>query len=202
LSLGSALHAERESKVKKRKASGGIMNEMNKTKVGWKQKIISEMIEYWLNVVYLVFFFSLFTWYRRLILAQYQISYMSYGVSIIEALVLAKVILIGNVLRLDRGLEDKPLIVPTLYKSAVFSLFVGLFSVLEQMTVSWLRGKGLAEGFEELMNKGKYELLARCLVVFCAFIPFFAFKELGRVMGKGKLQKLFFPVFRKKLENL
>jgi len=46
-------------------------------------------------------------------LAEYQIAYLHYGVSVVEALVLAKVILIGEALRLGRGLEDKPLIVPT-----------------------------------------------------------------------------------------
>jgi len=39
---------------------------------------------------------------------------------VLEALVLAKVILIGDVLRLGRRFEDKPLIVPTLYKTVVF----------------------------------------------------------------------------------
>jgi len=30
---------------------------------------------------------------------------------------------------------------------------------------------------------GRYELLAQCLVMFCAFVPFFAFKELEEMMG-------------------
>jgi hypothetical protein len=168
------------------------MSDTNKAKAGWKQKIISEMIKYWLIVVYLACFFGLFTWYRRFILAEYQISYVNYGVSLLEALVLAKVILIGDVLRLGRGLEDRPLIVPTLHKAVVFSLWVGVFSVLEHTIGGLLRGQGLAGGFEELMSKGKYELLARCLVTFVAFIPFFAFKELDRVLGEDKMRTLFF----------
>ena len=35
-----------------------------------KQKFIREMVDYWLNVVYLTVFFGLFTWYRRLVLAE------------------------------------------------------------------------------------------------------------------------------------
>ena len=45
--------------------------------------------------------------------------------------VLAKVIMVGDILRLGRGLEQKPLIVPTLHRTVVFSVWVGLFSVLE-----------------------------------------------------------------------
>ena len=33
--------------------------------------------------------------------------------------------------------------------------------------------------------------LARCLITFVAFIPFFAFKELGRVLGEDKIRTLF-----------
>ena len=80
---------------------------------GWKVTLTAELIDYWIVVLYLACFFAVFTWYRRLILAEYQIAYLHYGVSVVEALVLAKVILIGEGLRLGRGLEDKPLIVPT-----------------------------------------------------------------------------------------
>ena len=80
----------------------------------WKQKLVTELIDSWIVVVYLASFFGLFTWYRRFILAEYHISSVHYGVSLMEALVLAKGILIGDVLRLGRGLDDKPLMVPTL----------------------------------------------------------------------------------------
>jgi hypothetical protein len=50
-------------------------------------------------------------------------GYTHDGVARIEALILSKVIMIGNVLRLGRGLEDKPLIFPTIYKALVFTVF-------------------------------------------------------------------------------
>jgi len=74
-----------------------------------------------------------------LVLAEYQITYVRYGLSVLEALVLAKVILIGDVLRLGRRFEDKPLIVPTLYKTVVFTLWVAAFSFLEHTIEGLLR---------------------------------------------------------------
>jgi hypothetical protein len=168
------------------------MNDTPKAQAGWKQKFVSELIEYWIVVVYLACFFGVFTWQRRFILAEYHISYGHYWVSVLEALVLAKVILIGDMMRLGRRFDDKPLMVPTLYKAVVFSLWVGVFSVLEHTIGGLLRGPGLAGGIAELRSTGKYELLARCLITFVAFIPFFAFKELGRVLGEDKIRTLFF----------
>src|SRR5208283_4026979 len=107
------------------------MNDSKKDKAGLKQKIAHEMFDYFINFVYLAFFFVMFTSYRRLILAEYQISYLHYGISIIQAMILAKVVMVGDILRLGRRLENKPLIFPTLYKAIVFCIWVGVFGVLE-----------------------------------------------------------------------
>ena len=150
------------------------------------------MVEYWINVAYLTLVFAAFTQYRRFVLAAYDITYTNYGVALIEALILAKVIMIGAVFRLGRGLEQKPLIYPTLLKTVVFSLFVGVFTLIEHGIKGLWRGKGLAGGLVDLLGKGHHELLAGCLVTFVAFIPFFAFRELGRVLGEDKIRVLFF----------
>ncbi len=169
-----------------------MMTNANKKKIGWKQKIVHEAIEYWINFIYLGFFFGVFTWYRRLILAEYQISYLHYGIGLIEAAVLAKLIMVGDVLHLGRRLEGMPLIFPTLYKAVVFSLWVVVFKVLEYMIGGLVRGKGLAGGLDELMSKDWHELLAGCLVMFFAFIPLFAYREIGRVLGPDKIRALLF----------
>ena len=167
------------------------MSDTKTKKADRKQKLIHEMTEYWINFVYLALFFGVFITYRRLILAEYQIVYGDYGIALIKALILAKVIMLGDFLRLDRRLEDRPLIFPTLYKALMFTLWVVLFSILEATASSLLHGKGLKGGLIELADKGWYELLAGCLVVFVAFIPFFAFRELGRVLGEGRLRDFF-----------
>lgn len=168
------------------------MDDTNKKKAGWKQKVIHEMIEYYFNFLYMAFFLVAFTWYRRLILAEYHILYTNYWFPLIEAAVLAKVIMVGDILHLGRGLEHKPLILPTLYRTVVFSVWVGFFSVLEHTVRGLLQGKGLTGGFFELESQDWHELVAKCLMTFFAFIPFFGIKELGLVLGEGKIHALFF----------
>jgi hypothetical protein len=167
------------------------MHDVDTQPAGWKQKIIHEVIEYWITFGYLAFFLVAFIWYRRLILAAYQVQYTNYWFPLIEAAVLAKVIMVGDLLRVGRGLEHKPLILPTLYRTGIFSVWVGVFNVLEATVRGLLHGQGLLGGVEEIASKGRYELLAGCVMMFVAFIPFFALKELERVLGKGKLRALF-----------
>jgi len=84
------------------------------------------------------------------------------------------------------------LIYPTLYKTLVFTLFVGVFTLIEHAIKGLWSGKGLMGGLVDFLEKGPYELLANSLIVFVAFIPFFAVKELGRVLGEEKIRGLFF----------
>ena len=158
----------------------------------WKEKLIGELIRYFITAGYLAFFLGAFAWYRRFVLAEYKISYFNYGTALIEALILAKVIWLGEILRLGRKHEDKPLIYPTLNKALTFSIFVGVFAIIEHMIGGVVHGVGVKGGLAKLWGEGKFELFARCLVTFFAFVPFFAFKELARVMGEGKMRRLFF----------
>jgi hypothetical protein len=173
------------------------MTTPDKKKWDWKKKIFHEMVEFWVNFCYLALAFAAFTWYRRLVLAAHDIIYENYWIAVIEALILAKVIMIGAVFRLGQGLEEKPLIYPTLYKTFVFTLFVVVFTLIEHMIKGLWEGKGIMGGLADFFGKGSHELLAGCLVLFVSFIPFFALKELGRVLEKDKLRDLF---FRKRLD--
>lgn len=159
--------------------------------VGWRQSIVHELIEYCIDFGYLAFFFAAFVWYRRLILDEYRIVYTHYWFPLIQAAVLAKVIMLGDFLRLGRRLGQKPLIVTILFRTVIFILWVAMFRLFEATVRGLLNGSGLTAGFNEIANEGRYELLAGCVVIFVAFIPFFAFKELEQAVGAEKLRALF-----------
>jgi hypothetical protein len=169
-----------------------IVSNATAPRARWKSRVIRELAEYGTNAIYFALVFAAFTWYRRLILAEYHITYLHYGLNVVEALILAKIVMIGNVLGLGRRLRDKSLIVPTLYQSFVFSLWVVFFGVLEYTLVGWLHGQGWTGGVRELAGQGADELLGRALIMFFAFIPFFAFREMERVLGEGTIWALFF----------
>ncbi len=168
------------------------MSKPETKKRSWKDMLLHEMAEYWLNFIYLALVFAAFTWYRRFVLAAYDITYTNYWVAVIEALILAKVIMIGAVFRLGRALERRPLIYSTLYKAVVFTLFVIAFTVAEHAVKGLLSGKGLTGGVVELYRERFHELLAGSVVIFVALIPYFALRELSEVMGGEKIRALFF----------
>ena len=142
--------------------------------------------------LFLFLFLGAFAAYRRLVLEEHGIAYAQYGFAAVEALVLAKVLLIGRMMHLGRRFQDQPLVVSTLYQTLVFSLFVLAFSVLEHIVLGLAHGEGVAASVRAVASAGKLEILARVVVILIALIPFFALSEIDRVLGEGSLAALFF----------
>ena len=159
---------------------------------GLKERALEELKVYWIITLYLWLFLGLFTVYRRLVLAETGTVYLHYGFALVEAMIIGKVVLIGKMFGFSRRFEDRALIVPVIYKSALFGLLVLLFGVIEHLVAGWLHKQGLIGGLREIADLGVYELAARVLMMMVAFVPFFAFSELGRVLGVTRLAAMFF----------
>ena len=157
-----------------------------------KQKLKHELHLYIFYTLFLFVFFCAFNLYRRLILMEYPISQLHYGYAFIESLILAKIILLGQTFGLGERFDNKPLIIPTVYKTIVFTLFVMAFGVLEHFLMGFVHHESAKVLYHKLFERGIYEILARDLVMLFVFILFFALLEIDRVMGEGKLFALFF----------
>ncbi len=168
----------------------------HETPRGWKPKVIQQLRGYWLIVAYLTLVFAAFTQYRRLVLAIHGIEYGNYLIGLVKAIVLGKVLMLGDALRLARGMDRRPLIYPTLYKTVVFTLFLLGFTVLEDGIRGLWKGDGFIGGIRELFSTGLHELVGSLLVMFVSLIPFFAFRELSRLLGPGELAGVFFSASR------
>ena len=162
-----------------------------------KQRALDELKTYWVITLYLWLFLGSFAAYRKLILAETGVTYVHFGLALVQALIIAKVVLIGRVFGFSRRFEDGPLIWPVLYKSVLFALLVMAFGVIEHLVEGWIRHKGALDGLREIAAIGADEIAARMLTLTVAFVPFFGFWELGRVLGMPKLVDLFFSRTRR-----
>jgi hypothetical protein len=154
-----------------------------------QEKAKREMKAYIAITIYLGFFFCALSTYHTLILRKYNIEYLDYTFALVNALVIAKVILIGEMFGLGKELESKPLYVSILYKTFVFGLLVFAFHIVEEFIKRVIHHE---PGGTVLHNLKPEETLAKTIVIVCAFIPLFAFREVGRVLGEDRLHALFF----------
>jgi hypothetical protein len=165
---------------------------MNTPRANLKSKALHEAKKFFWIFIYLWLCFALFVLYKSLILAEHHIDYTGYGFALVKALVLGKVILVAEGLHLAQRHKEKPLIYPTLYQSFVFFVLLVLFSMLEHIVRGFFAHKPITESLSEIGGGSLPAILAEALVMFVVLVPFFAFREIGRVLGENKLYHLFF----------
>ena len=165
---------------------------MDTSKPTLKQKAEHELKEFFWIALYLWVILILFQLYRSVLLAEEHISVAHQGFAIINALALAKVLLVAKALHLGEWIEDWPLIYPTLLKSALFTIVLACFKILEEAGLGMYHGKSFQQSIAELGGGNLSGILCLSLIMFVTLIPFFVVTELQGVLGEGKLTQLFF----------
>jgi hypothetical protein len=154
-------------------------------------KAVHELKEYLFVSFYLWVFQAMFVQYKSLVLAQQHIDFAANGVAIVNALVLGKFLLIARAFHPGRRAENAPLIYPTLLKSVMLAVVVGMLKILEEIIVGHFHGKSVAESVADLGGGSGKAILVMTVILFVVLIPLTAFGEVGRVVGEDKLRALF-----------
>jgi len=167
------------------------MSAENSQQTSLKQKAVHEAKEITYVFLYLAAFLCALATYSMLLLEKFEISYFTYGAALLNALIITKIILIGEAVHFGKKHEAKPLFYSCVYKAFVYGVLVFAFHVVEEVIKRLIHGKDIVGAFREVRID---DLLARSVIIFLTFIPFFAFRELGRVMGPDKLRDVFFRI--------
>ncbi len=151
--------------------------------------------------VYLFIMFGLMVVHESMVLAQHQINYVAHGVAVINALVMAKVMLVAEDLHVGRRFEERPLAISVLFKSVVFAAVFICFRIVEDVVIGLFHGKTVAESVPGFGGGGLAGILSTACLTTFALMPFFAFTEVGRVIGEAKLRALFLTRGAKSVEQ-
>ena len=156
-----------------------------------KQRAYHELKEFLVRFVYLWLFLAMFIVYKSIVLAEHGIEFASHGAAALNALVLAKFMLMVKSFLLSKQADDLPLIYPTLLKSAIFALALMGLKILEEATVGYFHGMSFARSIADVGGGSWKAILVFTGILFVVVIPLTAFGELQRVLGKNKVTDLF-----------
>jgi len=159
-------------------------------KPGMKSKLAHELREMAWIFLYMAVFLCALATYSTLLLREFHVSYFVYGTALLNALILSKIILIGEYFKLGRKHEGKPLLHAAVLKAFPFAVLMAVFHVIEEVIKHLVHGHSVEDALHELTTGRLTEILARNLVFFCALVPFFAGRELRRVLGEEKFSAL------------
>lgn len=168
------------------------MTRTPEAKAATKHKLVLEGKKLLAIAAYLFLLMSAMDIYKASILGQPVVVGFRLGYNGLEALLFAKVVLIGDLLDLGERFRGYPAIVPTIAKSITFSLFVAAFSVLEVVIEHLFHHSGLSAALDAVAQMNWWAMGLHVGMMFFFFIPLFATWELARVYGIENFIDMFF----------
>lgn len=156
---------------------------------------MNELKRYAAIAVYLWVLFSMFEIHRYAVLrtVDHRASVSGYriGFAAVNALIMGKVILIGEALHLgERRFGEKRVIYFVLFKSVMFALFVICCNIVEGVIVGLIHGTSIVASIPQMGGGGLEGMALFGIMAAIVLIPFFLFTEVQRLLGKDTLHSL------------
>jgi hypothetical protein len=160
------------------------------SKPSLRARLGGELKKFLVFFAYLWLVFFVMYLHEWSVLASKQISFAFYGLAFVNALILAKIMLIAEAFGFATRLDDKPLIYPILFKAVAFTALLMLAYVAEEIAVGLFHGKSAAESVPEIGGGGVIGPLSIGVIMCIALLPFFAFREIARTVGPAEFRAL------------
>jgi GYF domain 2 len=155
-----------------------------------KTRFYDELKKFLILFAYLWLVFLVFFVHEWIVLASNHIGFRFYGLAAINALVLAKIMLIAEGMRFAERFHSKPLIVPIAYKSVMFSALLVAAYIAEEIVIGLFHGKNVAESFPQIGGGGLTGTMCVALLLCVALVPFFTLREIAGAIGEAKFRSL------------
>jgi len=157
-----------------------------------KERAVSEFRQFLVMFAYLWAVFGLFVLNEAVILRKTEINFVSQGFALLNAAILAKVMLVAEALKFGRRFDHLPLAVPIAYKSALFAVLFIVFHGLEEIVVAMISSKPVADSFPAIGGGTWTGVVFIWAIMAVSLLPFFALRAIGQLIGEGRLWALMF----------
>jgi len=155
------------------------------------KRVADELKEFAIIAVYLYICFTAILYLKASILRAHNIEFAPFGFAAVKALICAKFVSLGHIFHVGDRFKSLPLIWPTLYKSAVFLVFLIILNALEETIVGLIHHRAVAESLAEFGGGTLDQLIATSILGLLILVPFFAFRTLGELLGEQNLVRVF-----------
>jgi hypothetical protein len=137
-----------------------------------------EIFEYLAISAYLWVCFGALVIYKTAVLRSVGVEIAPMGLALVKALISAKFIMILQALKLgDRADRKEIPFAAILRKAAVFTIFLIILTIIEELVVGHLHGKGSGEILEDMAGGTVPQAFSIGVLLFLIMIPFFAFRD-------------------------
>ena len=173
-------------------ANGNAESSITAQRHGFRQRFVEEFRRVAVMFVYLWLMFGLFVLNERVILGQRGISFEMQGFALLNALILAKVMMVADYFNAGAWLRRHPLIYRILFDALFLTAVFLCVHILEKVITGLWRGESVAASVPAIGGGGLAGAVCVALILFVSLIPFFGFRSISRELGAAKFNALLF----------
>lgn len=155
-----------------------------------KHRLVHEVERYLIMFLYLWVLLGLFVLNEAVTLQEHRIPFAAHGFALINALVLAKVMLIAEDLNLGARLQPRPLIYPIVTEALLLTVLFIVFHFIEHIVIGLFEHEGLQASVPSIGGGGVRGVVLVGLILFFSLIPFFAFRRVTREIGVERMREM------------
>ncbi len=157
------------------------------------QKVVKEIKEILSMTLYFLFFLGLLVILKKLILEDYQIEFAGLSTAIIGALVMAKVVLLMELIPRGRWVRRQSAIVDSLLRTILYTIGVLVVMLLEKAFESRHEEGGFGPALQHVFrNRDIYQVWAGTIVVGFSLFGYNLMSVMRKYIGKHQLTNLYF----------
>lgn len=161
-----------------------------KAKESKSERLKTELVKLFWTFLYLFILFGSLVLFRAVLLEREGASIdLRYGFAALNALIFAKVVLIGDWIGVGKRVEGRPLLWSVLFKAAAFGALFVVFHFLEEGIGGLIHGKAWGNGIAEAVHQYRAALVS-ALLFSVALVPFFALREMAHALGSARTRAL------------
>lgn len=159
------------------------------TRTTLRARIVHEMQHYLILFLYLWALFGLFVLDESLVERSHGNAFVFQGFAVLNAFVLAKVMLVAEHVDLTGWLRRRALAWTILFEAALCTFLFMLVHVLERVLAHALH-RGDAAGTPVFGSGGLSGVLIVAAIAFVSLLPFFTFKRVARAVGPERMRAI------------
>jgi len=137
--------------------------------------------------------FLLFMLLKKSMLAAYNIEFHAFGIALIGALIIAKVVLLVDLLPVTKRMDNHSNIYSVIYRSLIYLFGYLIFTLLEHFVKGLINGDDFSQAWlHSFQHIGSLKFIISLVAIFIAFLIFNSFWVIRNHFGPKELYKLFF----------
>ena len=155
-----------------------------------KEKIRHEAKSFAVIFIYVWAILALFALHKDFLLSESPLAGQVFA--LINALILAKIIVVLEYFRAGKALEGRPAIFRIAGKSVIFGLLLLAFHILEEGIRGWFHGHTFSQSLAEIDGGRLMEIGTLVVMFIVTLAPYFFLREIVGAIGRPALWQILF----------